>query len=819
LSLPIQNHQKMLQNYLKIALRNLARNRVFTFVNVLGLGLGIAASILMLEYISFEKSVNQFHEKLPNLYRLLYQGKDGGTWETVSPAFGPRMKADLSEVKDFCRVAENVAQGIVSNTEPNPKSFRENAIVYAEGNFFELFSFKILEGNKADLKKTNNVFISKSTAYKYFENQKAIGKTLKINNQFGQQFFTVAGVYEDFPITSDFKYDMLFSLQTLANSANLNGNEGWAALDRPNSMYIKTFLLCQDDLNITTFEPKINKILKELRPDAEQNLRIQAFKNSHLGSSLSDTYVTSGSLSFVYLMGAITFLILMIAWFNYINLSTAVSSKRGKEVGVRKVVGASRSQLITQFLSESALLNLMGLGLGLLLVEILQKPFNQLIDKELSMTIFKENGLWIYGLIILIIGTLLSGAYTAFGLSSFVPSKTLKGSFSQSVKGVWLRKTLVVFQFSISIILIVATLVVLKQTSFMQNQNLGMNINQKVVILGPEVGKDSTYKNRRNIFKNDIAQQSFVKDYTGTGSVPGKWYNYGDYGIVKLNPRPGDEKKTYNIMGIDERYCHSFNLKFASGQNFTNEICSNPSGEFNQVIINEKASKELGFESPVKAINQRIIWQDKQYEILGVLKDYHHTGLRQPIDPIIFYPTKDIHYITVTLTSDNIQSKMGNLEALYKKSFPNNPFDFFFADENFNKQYKSELQFGNIFTSASMLAIFIACLGLFGLATFTAEARTKEIGIRKVLGASVTQIVQLLSKDFILLVILGIVIACPIAYYFMHKWLQDFAYRIDIEWWIFALAGMVAIVIALLTVSYQSIKAALANPVKSLRTE
>jgi putative ABC transport system permease protein len=809
----------MFRNYLKIALRNLLRNRVFTFINILGLGLGIGAAILMLEYISFERSVNQFHEKLPNLYRLLYQGKEGGTWETVSPAFGPRMKADLREVKDFCRIAENIAQGVVANTEANPKSFREKSIVYAEGNFFDVFSFKLLEGNKTDLQKTNMVYLSRSAAYKYFEKQRAIGKVLRINNQFGQQLFTVAGVYEDFPMTSSFSYDMLFSLQTLANPANLNGNDGWAGLDKPNSMYIKTFLVCQDDLNIASFEPKINKILKELRPDADQTLRVQPFKNSHLGSSLSDTYVTTGSLSFVYLVSAITFLILMIAWFNYINLSTAVSSKRGKEVGIRKVVGASRKQLITQFLGESALLNLMGLGFGLLLVGVFQKYFNQLIDRELSLSVFQENNLWIYGLLSLIVGTLLSGAYTAFGLSSFVPVKTLKGSFTQSVKGIWLRKTLVVFQFSISVILIVATLVVLKQISFMQDKNLGIDISQKVIILGPEVGKDDTYKNRRNIFKTQIAQQSFVEDYTGTGSVPGQWYNFGDYGITKLNPLPGYDKKTYSVMGIDERYCHSYDLSFVAGRDFTSEICAKGFDQNDQLIINEKAAKELGFESAAKAINQSIIWQDKQYQILGVIKDYHHLGLRQTIDPIIFYPTKDIHYFTVTLRTNDIQAKMRDLEALYKQSFPNNPFDFFFADENFNKQYKSELQFGNIFTAASLLAIFIACLGLFGLATFTAEARTKEIGIRKVLGASVTQIVQLLSKDFLKLVILGIVIASPIAYYFMDKWLQDFAYRIEISWWMFALAGVLSTLIAFLTVSYQSIRAALANPVKSLKTE
>jgi putative ABC transport system permease protein len=809
----------MFRNYLKIALRNLLRNRVFTFINILGLGLGIGAAILMLEYISFERSVNQFHEKLPNLYRLLYQGKEGGTWETVSPAFGPRMKADLREVKDFCRIAENIAQGVVANTEANPKSFREKSIVYAEGNFFDVFSFKLLEGNKTDLQKTNMVYLSRSAAYKYFEKQRAIGKVLRINNQFGQQLFTVAGVYEDFPMTSSFSYDMLFSLQTLANPANLNGNDGWAGLDKPNSMYIKTFLVCQDDLNIASFEPKINKILKELRPDADQTLRVQPFKNSHLGSSLSDTYVTTGSLSFVYLVSAITFLILMIAWFNYINLSTAVSSKRGKEVGIRKVVGASRKQLITQFLGESALLNLMGLGFGLLLVGVFQKYFNQLIDRELSLSVFQENNLWIYGLLSLIVGTLLSGAYTAFGLSSFVPVKTLKGSFTQSVKGIWLRKTLVVFQFSISVILIVATLVVLKQISFMQDKNLGIDISQKVIILGPEVGKDDTYKNRRNIFKTQIAQQSFVEDYTGTGSVPGQWYNFGDYGITKLNPLPGYDKKTYSVMSIDERYCHSYDLSFVAGRDFTSEICAKGFDQNDQLIINEKAAKELGFESAAKAINQSIIWQDKQYQILGVIKDYHHLGLRQTIDPIIFYPTKDIHYFTVTLRTNDIQAKMRDLEALYKQSFPNNPFDFFFADENFNKQYKSELQFGNIFTAASLLAIFIACLGLFGLATFTAEARTKEIGIRKVLGASVTQIVQLLSKDFLKLVILGIVIASPIAYYFMDKWLQDFAYRIEISWWMFALAGVLSTLIAFLTVSYQSIRAALANPVKSLKTE
>ena len=808
----------MFYNYLKIAFRNLVRNKVFTFINVLGLSLGVAASVLMLEYISFEKSVNQFHKNSASLYRILYKGKDGSTWGTVSPAFGPKMKTDLPEVKTYCRIAEGVAQGIVSNTEASPKSYRESSISYVDGNFFDLFTFNILEGVAKNLNQTNTVAISEQSAKRYFGKQKAVGKTIVLNNQFGKQFFTVVAVYKDFPNNSDFHYDMTFSLQTLANPANLNDNP-WAALDKPNSMYIVTFLQTRGQINESLINQKITKILKQLRPDAEETLEIQPLQNLHLGASLSDRRVSSGSLSFVYLLGGITFLILIIAWFNYVNLSTAVALKRGKEVGVRKVIGASRGQLIIQFLGESALLNILGILLGFSLVEIAQPYFNQLIDKQLSINIFQENNFWIYGLLIVLIGTVASGAYTALGLSSFSPSQTLKGNFSQSSKGVALRKTLVVFQFTISIVLIVATLVVFRQLSFMQTKNLGMNISQKLVILGPEIGKDSSYKTRKNAFKNQIAQQTFVKDYTGSGSVPGKWYNYGDYGITSLNPKPGDEKKMYSIMGIDERYCQNFSLAFAAGRSFTAEVCAKGWDANNQVIINEKAAKELGFESPAKALNQKIIWQDKQCEILGVLKNYHHLSLRQPIDPVIFYPTQDIRYTTVTFTADNIQAKMDKLEALYKASFPDNPFDFFFADDNFNKQYKSELQFGNIFKSASLLAIFIACLGLFGLATFTAEARTKEIGIRKVLGASIGQIVGLLSKDFIKLVLLGIVIAMPVAYYLMNNWLQNFAYQAKLSWWIFVVADFGAVVLALLTVGYQAYKAAVINPVESLKTE
>ncbi|MFZ1527994.1 MAG: ABC transporter permease [Ferruginibacter sp.] len=808
----------MLKNYFKIAIRNLWRNKLYSFINIFGLAMGIAAFLFILQYVSFEKSVNNFHKNIGSTYRLLNEDTKGNTWPQVEPGWAQIAKDRFAEIKDYCRFEEGIGQGIVRTGSENGVSFRENNIGYAEGTFFSFFSFEVKKGNAAEFNKPNIVFLSEPAAVKYFAKEDPLGKTLTLFNQFGKSTFTVGGLYS-IPKNSDIQYDMVFSLETLKNPANLNDN-GWAQLDNLGSQYINTYFSLAAGTDYRQLEKKLISMRNELKKDKDGVLfRLQPFANVHLPASFSDTYQTTGNLAYVYILGAIALLILFIAWFNYINLSTANSLKRANEVGVRKVVGASQRSLVLQFLGESLLVNLLGFGLSLILILLIQPLFNDIIGKELSLASLMGSRVWLVGLLLLITGSLLSGAYTAFSLSGFNPVETLKGKLSKTTKGVALRKSLVVVQFSISIALLLATVLMYQQLNYMQNKNLGVNTEQLLVIRGPEVGKDSTYKSRKSAFWMEIAGQSFVKDYALSGTIPGNGYNFATSGFTQPGSKKGDELKSYSFAIIDNRYLNTYQVPLKAGRNFTAEECNIEWNDNSKVLLNEKAIQELGFASAENALRTKIQWDERQLEVIGVVKDYHHTGLQKSIDPIIFYPQNNSAYFTIRLGAGKVQQSIAGLEKLYKKYFSNNPFEYFFADENFNKQYISERQYSRLLSTASVWAILIACLGLFGLATYTVESRTKEIGVRKVLGASVSGIAQLLSKDFLKLVLISIVIACPVAWYAMQRWLRDFAYRISIQWWVFALTGVLVIIVALVTVSFQAVKAAVANPVKSLRTE
>jgi putative ABC transport system permease protein len=808
----------MLKNYFKIAFRNLRRNKLYSFINIFGLAMGIAAFLLILEYVSFEKSVNGFHKNLSSIYRLLNEDTKGQTWPQVEPGWAQKAKESFPEIKDFCRFEEGVGQGIVQREDKKDATFRETNMGYAEGNFFEFFSFQMLKGNAGALKQPNVVFLSEAAVKKYFGSENPIGKSLILFNQFGKTNYQVQGVYT-IPGNSDIRYEMVFSLETLKNPANLNDN-GWAKLDNLNSQYINTYFQLSAGADYKKVEQKLISLRNELKKDKDGVVfRLQPLANVHLPASLSDTYQTTGNLKYVYILSIIALLILTIAWFNYINLSTANSLKRANEVGVRKVVGASQQSLVFQFLGESLLVNSIGFVLALVLVQLIQPLFNNIIGKELSLFSLLNNPVWLTGLLLLLGGSLLSGAYTAYSLSNFNPVETLKGKLSKSAKGATLRKSLVVFQFSISIALLLATALIYQQLKYMQNTNLGVNTEQLLVLRGPEVGRDSTYANRRTAFWNEVTQQSFVKDYSLSGSVPGSGYNFATSGFTQPGSKKGDELKSYSFAIIDSRYLNTYQIPLKTGRTFTADETSVKWNDNSKVLLNEKAVQELGFASAEDALKTKIQWDERQLEVIGVVKDYHHTSLQRAIDPIIFYPQNNSAYFSIRLSSNNLQSSIAKLESVYKKYFIDNPFEYFFADENFNKQYVSEQQYSKLFTTASVWAIIIACLGLFGLATYTVESRTKEIGVRKVLGASVASITQLLSKDFLILVCISIVIASPIAWYVMHQWLKDFAYRINISWWVFVLAGCGALLLALLTISFQAIKAALSNPIKSLRTE
>ncbi|GAB3758209.1 ABC transporter permease [Spirosoma pomorum] len=813
----------MLQNYLKIALRTLRKNRVFSLINITGLALGITAFVFILEYVAYERSFNQFHKNLPTLYRLLTQNQSGELWSAMSPPVGPLAKEKFPEVRNFCRIAENSANGIVSF--PNGRSlqsFRESKLAYADASFFTLFTFPLVKGTAATaLIQPNTAALSQSQARKYFGTQNPIGQTLTLNNQFGKTLYTVTAVYDDIPQNSDLSFDAVFALQTLANPANLNGND-WARLDSFYGTYLTTFLEIPErspgfPADYKALEAKVNTLAKQRNPAEQNRFIVQPATTLHLASSLSDVYQTSGSLGFVYILSGIAGLVLLIAWFNYVNLSTAGALKRAKEVGVRKVIGAGSGQLAGQFLGESLLLNGMGFFLALLLVTLLQPSFNEFIQKDLSISKLDIDGFWLVGLVLLLIGAIASGGYVAFTMTSFQPIQTLKGTY-QGGKNGWLRKTLVVAQFSASIALVIATLVLYRQLQYMQDKDLGVQLTQRVVVKGPELAQNGSFKPATAALEDELSHLPYVKSFCQSGTVPGNFYSFTADGITKQNPRPDDDKKSYSMGIIDDRFLTTYEIKLLAGRNFTRQEAESGYEKSAKVLINETGARQLGFASASQAVGQPITW-GKPFEIVGVIADYHHQGLRQAIQPAIFLPRRSASDLTVQLTTDQVQDKIARLEQLYKAAYPGNPFEFFFADENYNRQYRNEQQYSRVFTVGSALAIFIACLGLFGLATFTTEQRTKEIGVRKVLGASVVSIVTLLSKDFLKLVFVAIIIASPLAYYGMHRWLQDFAYKVDITWWVFALAGLFAVGIALLTVSLQSAKAALVNPVKSLRSE
>ena len=809
----------VLTMFLKQAWRSIFRNKTYAFINIGGLGLGITAFLFILQYIGMEKSVNRLHTNLPNMVRLVNENSKGEMWVQVEPGWAERAKQRFPEINGFCRFEDGIAQGIVQNPESNI-SFREQKIGYAEGNFFEFFSFPLLSGDPGSLRRPETVFLSSSAVEKYFGKEEALGKRLSLSNQFGNKLFSVGGVYADMEENSDIRYDMVFSLEALKSQEYLGGND-WASLDNLDNQYINMFFSLNENTDLKALEKKLTVLRNELSQENDGvTFRLQPLADVHLASKADDNYPHTGQRKYVNILSAIAILILLIAWFNYINFSTAKSLQRANEVGVRKVIGASRANLVMQYLSESILMNLLAVGLAFALVQFLQPLFNVLIDKDLSLVNILNPGIWIWGLVLLTAGMLFSGTYTAFVLSDFKPVDTLKGKWVKGGKGALLRQALVVAQFSVSLILIITTLVIFNQLKYMQTEDLGFDKDQLVVIQGPQIGtRDSSFNSMRSGFWNEIKNTSFIREYCVSGSIPGKWYNFMTSGFTQPRSRPGDELISYSFAIIGDRYLTTYGIPLLAGRNFTEQECDVEWSNNSKVILNEKAIKQLGFNSPEEALTTRIKWDERYLDIIGVIKDYHHTGLQRPIDPMIFYPQDPNGYFTLRLTADQMSTKLASLEKTFKTYFNGNPFEYFFVDENFNQAYRTEKQYGQLFSVASGWAIFIACLGLFGLATYTIQARTREIGIRKVLGASVQSIVGVLSKEFLILIGIAILLATPIAYFAANRWLKDFAYRIDIQWWVFVLAAGIVMSLTLVTIGFRAFKAAVRNPVSSLRAE
>lgn len=805
----------MIANYFLIAFRKLRKTPVISFIHVFGLALGITSFIFILQYVSFEKSVNQFHQNIGQLHRGVFQSKEGQAFDYSPPILGPLLKENLPGVVDYCRVAEGIANGIVNVVGENgPASFKETKSAYVDGSFFSMFSFPLSAGSLKGLYESNTVSISKTTAQRYFGSTNCIGKEIKINNEFGENVYTIVSVHKDFPENSTLRFDLVLSIQTLAIPANLHGGD-WADLNGTSS-YLTTYVQLEQGTDPGGLASNANELKKKLDPEDDTIFLLQSLSAVHIADSLSDQLPHTGSLAALYILSAVAVLILLIAWLNYVNLSTAGALQRAREVGLRKVVGARQHQLVLQFLGESFIVNAIAIILGLGLVNIIQGTFNHFVNKDLSLATLGASDLWMWALLFLVAGTFASGSYTAFALSSFKPVHVLKGVFSKSAKGLAMRRILVVFQFSISIVLLSSTLILYKQLSFMQNESLGMNIDQLLVIHGPKAELDSTYQLRKQSFKNALAEASFISAYCGSASVPTNGYNYSTNFITRLNPTPGDEKLGYSIVYIDDQFLTTYQIGLVAGSNFTREEVERQS---KQVLLNQRALEQLGFDDAASAIGKKIKWYDSEVEVKGVVKDYHHLSLKTTIDPVIFLPQTSSNFFTVRLQNQNLQDNIAYLQKTFQQFFPGNPFDYFIARDNYERQYSTEQQYANVFTAASLLAIIIASMGLYGLTIFSVDQRTKELGIRKVLGASTAQVVALISKDFVVLLLVALAIATPIAWYAMDQWIQQFAYQAPINLVIFILAGALCLVLALLTVGIKAGTAASKNPVDSLRAE
>jgi putative ABC transport system permease protein len=804
----------MLKNYFKIAWRNIMRYKAYSSINILGLAIGIAACLLILQYVAFELSYENFQTNKDRIYRVQQDRYDNGKlstqWAAGAYAVGNSFKDAIPEIEDYVKLTKS-GQVIA---EVNNQLIKIENVFYASGSFFNIFTYPLLEGSKSKaLTEPFTAAISESTARILYGTTNVIGKRLRLNRK---RDYTITAVYKDAPANTQLKPDLLLSFATYIKIAGPDNNTetawSWDGC--------LTYLLLHKDAVPAVVEKKFLPVVEKFtaaemkRFNSAVIYKLQPLTDIHLYSHYIEEPDVNGDGKTVYLLSGIAFFIAVIAWVNYINLATARAVNRAKEVGIRKTVGSQRKQLILQFLSESAVLNCCALILAIVLIVIVMPGFNQLSGLHLSFLLFAKSSFWIGLIALFFIGTFFSGLYPAFVLSGFKPIDVLKGKMIATTKGALLRKGLVVFQFAASLFLLIGTFTVYKQIQYMREQSLGINIDQTLVIQEPVI-TDSTYPKQMAAFKNELLLNSSINKVSALTSIPGQAVDWNAGGI-KLVGTDESKSKQYRVIGVDYDFMELFGLKLIAGRNFSKDFGTDE----HAVIFNKAGIEQLGFTKPSEAIGKKIDFWGEQYTIAGVSENYHHQSLREAYEPLIIRLIPNVQgYVAVKTKAGNAAQTIEKVKAGWNKFFPGNTFDYFYLDDHFDAQYRADQRFGQVFTLFTSLAILVACLGLFGLASFTTLQRTKEIGIRKVLGAGVGSILKLLYREFVVLLLIAFIVAAPIAWLTASNWLQGYAFRIDMQWAFFLLPFAAIIFIAIITVSFQSIKAAVANPVKSLRME
>ncbi len=817
----------MLRNYLKIAIRNLLKRKVYSFINIAGLAAGLACFILISLFIGHELSYDRWNPKASRIVRPFAEVNFGGSeleMAVTGVPVGPDVANEMPEVETFCRFRDYGSSLVRAEGDMN-QNFVEEDILSVDSTFFELFPLDMINGDtRTCLARPNTMAISKLQAEKYFGSpQEAIGETLVLDNR---RQYEVTAVFEDMPTNSHFQAGFLISLT--GNREIQNSPPLWAMGNN-----FHTYILLKENVVYDDFAEKfsafartkvaetskqlLNMSLEELEATGQYaRYKPQKMTDIHLYSDLGAELAPNGSIQYIWVFGAIALFVLFIACINFMNLTTARSSHRAKEIGVRKVLGSLRSSLIGQFLSETILMTFIAVILALGIVTLILPWFNNLTAREMNMP-WGNPGFWLSLVAGIGIVGLLAGSYPAFFLSAFDALKVLKSQKGAKSSGGRLRSGLVVFQFTTSIVLIIATILVYNQLNYIQNKKLGFQKDQVVIV-------ENTYvlNNQVEVYKQEMLQQPEIKYATVSSYLPVP-SSYSNNTFSTSREFRQDNAINMGTWTVDYDYMNTIGIEMTEGRFFDRNFPTDSSG----IILNEAALEVLGFEDPIgKKIYQPQNFNGQpnpedfvELSIIGIVKDFHWESLRQNIAPLSMVLGASTGLMSFKFEAADSRSVISKLESTWNRMAPTQPFSYRFLDESFESMYETEQRIGSIATSFAILAILISFLGLFGLASFTVDQRTKEIGIRKVLGANASNIVSLLSKDYLKLAGIALIFAIPIAYWSMNQWLQDFAYRINISWWVFLLAGLASILIVILSVSFQSVKAALANPVDSLRSE
>lgn len=816
----------MLQNYIKVALRSIFRNKLTAFINIAGLALAMMCSILIYLFVNDELHYDQYNSKADRTYRVTrnFLNREGVAslhLANVAPPIGPLVKNDFGEIEVMARA---INYGLVIGQEENgelTKNFSEDFLFVVEPDIFKIFDIAVKSGDAATaLTRPFTVMLSEKTARKFFADGNALGKRLRANNQFDLE---VTGVYEDFPVQAHWHPEYMVSFSTL-DDTNIYGRTNLETNWGNNSF--GTYILLEEGTDPKKVETAFPEFLnKHFGAFAKANfgappdflasksttLFLQKLTDIHLRSHLDDELEVNGNINNVYMMAVIGLFIVLIACFNFINLSTARATKRAKEVGMRKVVGAFKNQLIVQYLSESVMIAIFALILGLGFSKVSINWLNTFTGKSLSFSLMNDWPL-LLGLIgFSIVVGILAGLYPALVLSGFKPALVLKGQQGSAKGNGLLRKSLVVAQFSISIVLLIATAITFQQLGYLNNRNLGYNKDQVVTLPYYDELSDS-YES----FYNELVKFSGIKILGRSSRIPtGRLLDSQGPPLIMKGDSLVNSTVTTKYVTVDFDFFKTYDIGFAAGRDFSKEI---PTDDTLAFIVNESAAKSYGWKDLNDAINKDFNYGGTTGKLIGIVKDFHFESLHQQIVPLVFY-IGNYNNISVKIAGTDMKQGMEHLERIWKEFLPRRPFSYTFLSDNYRKLYDDEQKQGQLFTIFSGLAIFIACLGLFGLATFNTLQRVKEIGIRKVLGASVPSILTLLSKEIVILILLANLLAWPLAWFFMNKWLDSFAYHIDMDLAIYFLSAIAAILLALVTVSTQTIRAAMTNPSNTLRYE